>query len=430
MAARQLETTTVELEAGRYLLRATATRTLFDGFSRVYSEGRDEGEEEPEVELPPLREGEETTVLAVEPGQHFTEPPPRYTEASLVKALEEHGIGRPSTYASIVATIIERGYVVVRERRLYPTILGEIVTDLLVGHFGPFVDVGFTARMEEDLDAVAQGRQEWVPVVRSFYEPFRSLVEAKERELRRTDVTSRPTEERCSLGHPMVLRLGPSGPFLGCSLYPEHQETRPAPEVLADLGEDSRPSPGEEAPAEAGAPCPVCGDREGGRLVPRRSRFGPFLGCSRYPACQYVHRPARPADRDEIPEVRCPRCGEGRLVPRRARRSGSRFFGCSRYPACRYTTSATPTGAVHDADDGPIGRRADGGGVCLTCGATVVLPVEETPTALVGRRLPGTPALGEAPVSRRGSRKGRGSAAAEPAGGRSTSVAVGRRAAG
>ncbi|MER3418212.1 MAG: DNA topoisomerase I, partial [Chloroflexota bacterium] len=228
MASRELETTSVELAAGRYGLRATATRTVFDGYSRIYTEGRDdEAPPDPEGRLPDLAEGDRTAVEDVVPSQHFTEPPPRYTEASLVKALEEHGIGRPSTYAATVATIVERGYVEVKDRRLYPTPIGEIVTDLLVDHFGEFVDVGFTARMEEDLDRIAQGRRRWVPVVRAFYEPFRTLVEAKSKDLRRSDVVTRPTDERCSLGHPMVLRIGRYGPFLACSEYPAHKETRP-----------------------------------------------------------------------------------------------------------------------------------------------------------------------------------------------------------
>jgi DNA topoisomerase-1 len=167
MEAKELETTTVELSAEPYDLRASATRTLFDGFARVYTEGRDEdGDEDDEAtQLPPLAEGDRTTVRAIEPAQHFTEPPPRFTEASLIKALEEHGIGRPSTYAATITTIIDRGYVRVEERRLWPEPVAGIVTDLLVEHFGNYVDVGFTARMEEELDEVARGERPWVPLL-------------------------------------------------------------------------------------------------------------------------------------------------------------------------------------------------------------------------------------------------------------------------
>lgn len=400
MAPRELETTSVDLAAGRYGLRATATRTVFDGYSRVYTEGRDDdAAEEAEGRLPALTAGDRTRVDDVVASQHFTEPPPRYTEASLVKALEEYGIGRPSTYAATIATIVERGYVEVRDRRLHPTPIGEIVTDLLVDHFGEFVDVRFTARMEEDLDRIAQGQRRWVPVVRAFYEPFHALVETKAKELRRADVATRPTEERCSLGHPMVLRIGRYGPFLACSEYPEHRETRPVdasprPESPEPDGDgEAGPASGVEGGSATsalegvGEPCPECGSTEGGRLVAKRGRFGPFVGCDRYPACRYVHRPATEAAPPSLDvEVACPRCETGRLVARRARRTGSVFWGCSRYPRCRFTTSREPTGALHDADAGPIGREGEGGR-CLRCGAPVELP--EGP--LAGLRLPGGP---------------------------------------
>jgi DNA topoisomerase-1 len=231
MAAKELETTTVELAAGAYELRASATRTLFDGFSRVYTEGRDDGaDDDEERRLPALAEGDVTSVEDVTPTQHFTEPPPRYTEATLIKALEEHGIGRPSTYAATISTILDRGYVRVEDRRLRPEVVANIVTDLLVEHFGDYVDVEFTARMEEELDEIARGEREWVPLLRAFYGPLRDRVDEKRRELKRSDFTTEPSDEVCSEGHPMVIRLGRNGRFLACSLYPEHKETRPLPE--------------------------------------------------------------------------------------------------------------------------------------------------------------------------------------------------------
>jgi len=295
MAAREQETTTVELAADGYGLRATATRTIFDGFSRVYTEGHDDLEEEAECRLPPLREGDATGVQSVDAQQHFTEPPPRYTEASLIKALEEHGIGRPSTYAATISTIVDRGYVKVKERRLHPEPIGEIVTDLLVCHFGEFVDLEFTARMEEDLDDVASGKRAWVPVVRAFYTPFRMRIEEKTKELRRADFTTRPSEEVCSQGHPMVIRLGRYGEFLACSLYPEHKETRELPGSGGEAGGDGSVGP-DGAPAEPAAveACPKCGEADGGVLVQRRGRFGPFMGCSRYPDCDYIKKEGRP----------------------------------------------------------------------------------------------------------------------------------------
>jgi DNA topoisomerase-1 len=390
MAAKQLETATASLVAGDYELRASATRTVFDGFARVYTEGRDDSEDdEPEGRLPELHEGDRTAVAEVLPEQHFTEPPPRFTEASLVKALEEKGIGRPSTYAATISTIVDRGYVKVVDRRLRPELVGEIVTDLLVGHFGDFVDLDFTARMEHDLDEVASGQRPWVPLVRGFYEPLRSLVEVKSKELTRAEFTTRPSDEVCSQGHPMVVRLGRYGEFLACSLYPEHQETRPIP-GSEEAGGDGSGGEGAGPQLEGvGELCPTCGTSDGGHLVAKRGRFGPFAGCDRYPACTYIHRTGPPPP-EQLPfEVGCPKCREGHLVARRARRTGSVFWGCSRYPKCDFTTSMEPVGAVHDADDGPIARSGEAEGRCLACGSRIDLPADAV--IPVGTRLAGGP---------------------------------------
>jgi DNA topoisomerase I len=419
MAAKEQETTTVGLTTGAsdvaadvYELRANATRTTFDGFSRVYTEGQDDAEDEAECRLPPLAKGDTVGVESVEPQQHFTEPPPRYTEASLIKALEEHGIGRPSTYAATISTILDRGYVKVQDRRLYPEPVGEIVTDLLVGHFGEFVDLEFTARMEEDLDDVADGKRDWVPVVRDFYTPFRARIDEKTKELRRADFTTRPSDEVCSEGHPMVIRLGRYGEFLACSKYPEHKETR---ELPGAGGNGRGPQLASESgdPVEPAAPevCPKCGAESGGVLVQRRGRFGPFMGCSRYPDCDYIKKDGPPPPPPLPFEVACPICRQGHLVTRRARRTGSLFWGCSRYPTCRFTTSHEPIGAVHDADDGPVGRN-DEAGLCLICGAPIDLTGVDEP---VGRRLAGgepNPAALARPSSSRPRRTGHGARAA------------------
>jgi DNA topoisomerase-1 len=390
MEAKELETTTAELEAGPYGLRPSATRTLFDGFSRVYTEGHDEADEdEREGRLPALAEGDETTVTDVETTQHFTEPPPRFTEASLIKALEEHGIGRPSTYAATISTIVDRGYVRVEERRLFPEPVARIVTDLLVEHFGDYVDVEFTAKMEEDLDEVASGKRAWVPLLEAFYGPLRDRVDEKRKTLRRKDFTTEASDEVCSLGHPMVIRLGPTGRFLACSTYPEHKETRPLP------GDEPPPLKG------AGETCPKCGV---GTLVSRRGRFGPFVGCDRYPECDYIRREGPPPP-DQLPfEVICPKNGDGHLVARRARRTGNVFWGCSAYPKCDFTTNHEPIGALHDLEDGPVARRADGSTICLRCGASVEVPMGINP---VGAKLPGGPPDPAAIApARRGSRAG------------------------
>jgi DNA topoisomerase-1 len=416
MAAKELETTSIDLAAGSYELRASATRTLFDGFSRVYTEGRDDGAEEDDENrrLPALAEGDATKVLDVTPTQHFTEPPPRFTEATLIKALEEHGIGRPSTYAATISTIIDRGYVVVAERRLRPEIVAGIVTDLLVEHFGDYVDLAFTARMEEELDEIARGERAWVPLLRAFYGPLRDRVDEKRRLLRRADFTTEPTDELCSLGHPMVIRLGRNGRFLACSLFPEHKE--------------SRPLPGDEAPPQAGEGevCPQCGE---GTLVGKTGRFGPFVGCSRYPDCTYIKKEGPPPP-DQLPfQVVCPKNGDGNLVARRARRTGNVFWGCSAYPKCDFTTNLEPVGAVHDADEGAVARKGESG-ICLHCGADVPLPEV---TELFGARLAGGPPNPEALAKpargggRRGGGGGRGGAGGS---GRSRTSGSGRSGAG
>ena len=405
MAAKELETTTIELAAGVYELRASATKTLFDGFARVYTEGRDDGaEDEEERSLPPLTEGDATTVEDVTPTQHFTEPPPRFTEATLIKALEEHGIGRPSTYAATISTIVDRGYVRVEERRLRPEVVAGIVTDLLVEYFGDYVDLEFTARMEEELDEIARGERDWVPLLQAFYPPLRDRVDEVRKTTRRADFTTEETDEVCSLGHPMVIRLGRNGRFLACSQFPEHKESRPLP------GEEAAPQAGE------GEVCPECHE---GTLVGKSGRFGPFVGCSRYPDCTYIKKEGPPPPEPLPFEVVCPKNGDGNLVARRARRTGNVFWGCSAYPKCDYTTNFEPVGALHDADDGPVAKKGESG-ICLKCGADVPLPEDGD---LVGARLAGGPPNPEALArpARSGGRGRGGAARGGRSGGRSGS---------
>jgi len=376
MEAKELETTTAELEAGAYGLRASATRVLFDGFARVYTEGRDESRDESETadddaegRLPALKEGDDTDVRDVTTTQHFTEPPPRFTEASLIKALEENGIGRPSTYAATISTIVDRGYVRIEDRRLHPELVGEMATDYLVEHFGDYVDLAFTAKMEEDLDAVANGTRPWVPLLQAFYPPLQALVDEKRRTTQRPKIL---TDEVCSLGHPMVIRLGRNGQFLACSEYPEHKETRPLP------GDEPAPQEG------TGETCPKCGL---GTLVGKRGRFGPFVGCDRYPECDFIRRDGPPPP-EQLPfDVVCPKNEDGKLVARRARRTGNVFWGCSNYPKCDYTTNHEPIGALHDADGGPVAKFGDVFR-CLKDGALIEVP---SAGSVVGLRLAGGP---------------------------------------
>jgi DNA topoisomerase-1 len=406
MAPKELETTTIDLADGAYELRASATRVLFDGFARVYTEGRDDGladDDDTETgRLPVLVANDRTAVEDVTPTQHFTEPPPRFTEATLIKALEEHGIGRPSTYAATISTIVDRGYVRVEERRLRPEPVAEIVTDLLVEHFGDYVDVTFTAKMEEELDEVARGERSWIPLLRAFYGPLRDRVDEKRRELKRKDFTTEETDEVCSLGHPMVIRLGRNGRFLACSLYPEHKE--------------SRPLPGDEPPPQEGTGevCPKCGE---GTLVGKNGRFGPFVGCSRYPDCDYIKREGPPPP-DPLPfEVTCPKNRDGHLVPRRARRTGNVFWGCSNYPRCDFTTNNEPLGGVHDADDGPLARK-DETAICLVCGSTSEVAAGDV---VPGERYPGGPPNPEALARPARPRRGGGAGGGARTGGRGRS---------
>jgi ssDNA-binding Zn-finger/Zn-ribbon topoisomerase 1 len=233
--------------------------------------------------------------------------------------------------------------------------------------------------MEEELDEVARGERAWVPLLRDFFGPLKLRVDEKRKELKRRDFTTEPTDEVCSEVHPMVIRLGRNGKFLACSLYPEHKE--------------SRPLPGEEAPKldGDGDPCPECGE---GSLATKRGRFGPFVGCSRYPDCTYIRKDGPPPP-EQLPfDAVCPKNADGRLVARRARRTGNVFWGCSAYPKCDFTTNDAPTGALHDADDpahadgrGVVARKGESG-LCLACGASVELPEGN----LVGLRLEGGPA--------------------------------------
>jgi DNA topoisomerase-1 len=346
MAAALFDQVGVDVEAGRYLLHAGTRRRVFDGYQAVYIEGRDEEDEDAATRLPELAIGEALDLVDLSAEQHFTEPPPRYSEATLIRALEEHGIGRPSTYAPTMEVIRARGYVTLEDRRLRPTEEAFLLTDLLTGHFADVVDPAFTARMETQLDEVAGGRREWVPMVRAFWEPFAEQVErgkvAIPKQVEETDII-------CPIsGHPMLKRLGRNGWFLGCSGYPECKHTMPLP------GESD---PAMDLPG-VGETCPECGE---GTLTPKRGRFGPFVACSRYPDCRYVHRPAATAggDRDpahptpDLPGAgeTCPECGQGTLTPKRGRYGP--FLGCSRYPDCKYIHRAASKGKARPG----AGRR-------------------------------------------------------------------------
>jgi DNA topoisomerase-1 len=297
-----------------YLFRATENVLRFPGYRKLYQEPADNGSpEEMQRRLPALSAGQGLTLLALLPEQHFTEPPPRYTEATLVRALEENGIGRPSTYAPTLSTIQDRGYVIREARQLKPTDLGCVVNDLLVNFVPDVVDIRFTAAMEEELDEIARGQKNWQPVVERFYAP---LVEALA-QAAQAPRAEEPTDERCEVcGRPMVVRWGRFGRFLACSGFPECRSARPLP--------------GEEEPQVTDEHCDLCG----APMVVRNGRYGRFLACSRYPECKGT-RPLRTKV-----GVACPRC-RGDLVARRTRR-GRTFYGCANYPRCRFVTWSRP----------------------------------------------------------------------------------------
>jgi len=322
MADAVFDVTTVEIEARAtdeaYLLRATNTQLQFPGFRQVYVEGHDEGDEEDEGSnpLPPLSEQDSLLLQELFPEQHFTEPPPRYTEASLVRALEEKGIGRPSTYAPTMSTIQDRGYVEKDGRALKPTDLGEVVNDLLVEHFPDFIDLGFTAEMEDELDDVANGDREWQPVVREVYDPLEAALKIANVEAPKQ---VEETDELCpECNSPMVIRWGRRGKFLACTRFPECRGTKSLD------GEE------QEQPQMTDEPCPECG----ANLVIRSGRFGKFLACSRYPECK-GRKPLV-----NTLNVKCPKDG-GDIAERRTKR-GRIFYGCTNYPACDFTSWSRP----------------------------------------------------------------------------------------
>ncbi len=322
MAPARLDLVAVDMDAGtHWTLRANGSTVTFPGFMAVYQEGKDDGDEDENNRiLPPLDVGDEPQVLGVDPEQHFTEPPPRYSDATLVKTLEAHGIGRPSTYASIIQTLQNREYVAVEQRRFHPTDLGRVVGRFLTNHFERYVDYGFTASMEDELDAVSRGEKQWQPVLSAFWSPFRALLDEKAN-VSRAEATSEALEEACpQCGKPLFLRLGRHGRFVACSGYPECNYTRPVD--------------GPREPAEpVGRDCPDCGKP----LVYKTGRYGRFISCSGYPECKHIE----PLTQPKSSGVTCPQCGEGELVEKRSR-YGKVFYSCNTYPKCTYAVWGPP----------------------------------------------------------------------------------------
>ncbi|MEW6331462.1 MAG: type I DNA topoisomerase [Pseudomonadota bacterium] len=330
MVPAVLDTVTVDLAAGEgNVFRANGSTVVKPGFMAVYQEDVDdkpadapEAAAEDEKLLPPMEKGESVELKAIRPEQHFTEPPPRYSEASLVKALEAFGIGRPSTYASIIYTLESREYVTLDNRRFKPTDVGRVVNKFLSEHFFHYVDYDFTARMEDDLDAISRGEKEWKPVLKDFWVDFKNQVKEKE-SVDRPGVEM--MEEACpKCGKKLAKRLGRNGYFIGCTGYPECNYTRNVDDAV---GASNEP---EIVPDRK---CPKCESN----LVIKRGRYGKFIGCSNYPNCKHMEPLEKPADTG----VECPECKQATMLKRKSR-YGKVFYSCARYPDCKYAVWNPP----------------------------------------------------------------------------------------
>ncbi len=369
MAEARFNQVGVDVEASvdalTYGLRATGQTLLFDGFIRVYREGRDEGpDEDAEARLPELTVDRLLRMLDILPEQHFTQPPPRFTEASLVKTLEELGIGRPSTYASIISTIQDRGYVRLQDKRFYPEDVAEVVTDKLVEHFPEIVNVNFTAKMEEELDLIAEGGTVRTRVLGEFWEPFSEDLERAEEKFERyveelDEDCPRCIEEGRTPPGRLQIRLGRYGRFIGCTRYaPEDGGCR----YIRNLNGEERPEP--ELLDET---CPECGRP----LARKVGRYGPFIGCSGYPECRYIKK-----EPPKSTGITCPQCRQGQIVERRTR--FGIMYGCDRYPDCDFAVNNPPVADHPCPECGSLLVRRPKSYRCWNCGAELDLELAVT----------------------------------------------------
>ena len=360
MSEAVYDATSVDIDAAGVGFRATGQVLKFDGYMRVYLETSDDDDEETESALPELNEGDVLDLRELEPAQHFTQPPPRYTEATLVRKMEEVGIGRPSTYAPTVQKLVEREYLQDPRRngrRLIPTPRGEVVTELLEKHFSEIVDIEFTARMEESLDEIAEGVKQMSPVVREFHTSFVAHVEEQADKMSRPE---RPTDKTCpECNRPVVSKFGKHGLwFLSCTGWPDDCKWS------QQLDEEGNPIP---EPASTGEKCPECE----GDLVTRRGRFGDFVGCANYPTCKYIKKDP-PKETGEL----CPNCGSA-LIEKRGRYGA--FVGCSNYPECKFIKKE-PKGTRGKPSEPP----KETGENCPDCGSPLVEKKNRWGTAFIG----------------------------------------------
>ena len=343
-----------ETSTGQAVFKAMGRQLAFDGYMRVA--GLPKGGDQV---LPPLEQGQPVAPVELLPTQHFTQPPPRFTEASLVKALEADGIGRPSTYATIIQTIQDRGYVQLIDRAFHPTDLGNVVTDKLVKHLPDIFDVRFTAHMEDELDKVEEASKDWVGVLSEFYGPFSRHLKQAAKEMVHAKAEVLPSDYTCEkCKKPMVIKFSRNGRYLACSGYPDCKQTAP-------LDENGK----KVEKVQVDVPCPKCGRSP---MILRRSRFGVFLGCSGYPECNGTvpcnadGQPLKVVKEDEIKET-CLDCGSPMTVKWKGRRA---FLGCSRYPQCR-ATAPVPEGVRIQPP--PQAQPKPAGVNCPKCGKPMVI---------------------------------------------------------
>ena len=329
--------TIISIKADKYLLKAQGAILRFKGFMALYVEssdengdtanGRPEETDKGSAIIPDVAAGDKVTVLGVEPKQNFTQPPPRYTEATLVKALEENGVGRPSTYASIISTILDKEYVTQQQRKFVPTDLGRLVNDLLVAHFPKILDIEFTASMEENLDKVEEGASNWVQLLQAFYIPFEKTLAAAKQEMKSIKKQGIPTGIKCGeCEGNLVIKWGKTGEFLACENYPECKYTQ---NFKRDENGTIIPLEKEE-PVDSGEKCEKCGRP----MVFKQGRFGQFLACSGYPECKHI--------RAQTTGVKCPEENCKGEIVQKVSKKGKVFFSCSRFPKCRFAVWDRP----------------------------------------------------------------------------------------
>ena len=330
MAPAKFDQTTVDIAVGEGIFRVTGQVQTFAGFLSVYEESTDDADEdEDNKKLPEMSEGEKLPVDNLYGEQHFTTPPPRFNEATLVKALEEFGIGRPSTYASIISTLKDREYVTLEQKRFTPTDTGDIVNKFLTEHFAQYVDYHFTAKLEDQLDEIAGGKRQWIPVMDKFWKGFHKQVEEKEG-IERAKITTEELDETCPKcgNHKLQIKFGKRGRFIACSGYPDCDYTRNMGETAEDAAKEA-----EEPTIVEGRSCPKCE----GQLVYKKGRYGKFIGCANYPKCKHIEPLEPPKDTG----VECPQCKQGKLIERKSR-YGKLFYSCNTYPDCNYATWNPP----------------------------------------------------------------------------------------